>query len=101
MDIRSVSFEPQHVRAYEKLKSEGKFKSLSQFVRRCVEEHFETEFPDLVGEAAIARAEELEFAAKQYRAMAFNSIPLPPEREAPSELSAEEEEVFKAKLEKV
>lgn len=92
MEIRSVSFEPAHIAAYEKLKAAGAYKSLSAFVRTCINEHFESEFPDLEGEAALKRAEELEFAARNYREMAKPKL----EVEEPAALTAQEEEIFKA-----
>lgn len=107
MDIRSVSFEPGHITAYEKLKAAGAFKSLSAFVRTCINEHFESEFPDLEGEAALKRAEELEFAAASYRVQAnkglFKKLQQsqgetgePELKEEPAALTAQEEEIFKA-----
>lgn len=91
MDIRSISLEPEHVAAYEKLKAAGAYKSLSAFVRTCINEHFESEFPDLEGEAALKRAEELEFAARNYREMAK-----PKTVEETATLTEQEEEIFKA-----
>lgn len=97
MDIRSISLDPEHVAAYEKLKAAGKYKNLSQFVRKCINEHFESEFPDLEGEAALKRAEELEFAAKNYRAMAEKPKPISDMVVVePAALTAQEEEIFKA-----
>ena len=91
MDIRSISLEPEHVAAYEKLKAAGAYKSLSAFVRTCINEHFESEFPDLEGEAALKMAEKLEFASRNYREMAK-----PKTVEKPAALTAQEEEIFKA-----
>lgn len=107
MDIRSISLEPQHVAAYEKLKAAGAYKSLSAFVRTCINEHFESEFPDLEGEAALKRAEELEFAAASYRVQANKGLYKklqeaqgesgePELKEEPAAFTAQEEEIFKA-----
>lgn len=119
---KAYSMDSEVVLAIEKNVQNGLFKNASQFVNKACRKMFESEFPDLEGEAALKRAEELEFAAKSYRAMADKPKPIsdmvvvsedklvlfkklqqaqgesgePEEKEEPAALTAQEEEIFKA-----
>lgn len=81
--------------AIDEIVKTGRYKSKSRFVEVCILEHFEPEFPDLEGEAAFKRADELEFAAASYREQAVAAKKKQLDSEV-VQLTKAEEEIFKA-----
>jgi hypothetical protein len=99
--LRTFSIRPELSQGIDKLVESGRFRSATSVIERCLEEHFNP-YPDLPGQEALKKAEELELAARGYRVQAGQKIISIQsgvyETAAPVALSVEDEAVLKASL---